>query len=98
MHIMIVSIKVKPECLEGFREVTLENARMSRKEPGIFRFELLEDRNDPAHFLLVEGYLDDEAPARHKETKHFLAWKEAAEPMLAEARTRSYYEPVGEPG
>ncbi len=91
MDILMVSIKVKPEMVDGFRTATLENVRESVKEPGIGRFELLQDPDDRTRFVLIEGYLDAEAPARHKATAHYLRWKEIAEPMMAEPRTRAMF-------
>jgi (4S)-4-hydroxy-5-phosphonooxypentane-2,3-dione isomerase len=92
MQVLLVDIKVKPDRVEAFKKATLENAAASRKEPGIARFELLADAANPCHFVLVEGYRDADAPARHKETAHYLKWKELAEPMLAEPRTRALFE------
>jgi len=91
MDVLIVSIKVKPDKIEAFRAVSAENAEASRKEAGIARFDVLQDAQDPARFLLYEAYRDADAPARHKETAHYKKWKELAEPMMAEPRIRSFY-------
>jgi (4S)-4-hydroxy-5-phosphonooxypentane-2,3-dione isomerase len=66
----------------------------SRREPGISRFELLQDEADPSRFVLVETYRDAVAQAAHKETAHYLKWKELVEPMMAEPRTRALYSPI----
>jgi len=66
-------------------------------EPGIFRFELLQDEADPSRFVLVEGYRDEAAQAAHKETAHYAKWKELVEPLMAEPRTRALYSTL-EPG
>lgn len=92
MLTILVNVHVKPECAKGFVEATLDNARESRLEPGIERFELLRQSDDPARFVLVEVYRDAEAPARHKETAHYNRWRQIAEPMMAEPRTRAIYE------
>lgn len=94
MHLTMISIRVKPGFEGAFIAATLENAQASRREPGIFRFELMRDGEDPCHFLLQEGYRDDDAPARHKETAHYARWKELAEPMMAEPRARTVYRPL----
>jgi len=91
MDVLIVNILVSRDRIEDFIAVTRENAARSRKEPGITRFELLQDRADPCRFALIEGYRDAEAQARHKETAHYATWKSLAEPMMAEARTRALY-------
>ncbi len=91
MQILQVQIHVLAEHLEAFREATLENARNSRREPGIARFDFLEQSDDPTRFLLIEVYRDAAAPALHKETAHYLAWIERVTPLLAEPRTRQWY-------
>jgi len=91
MDTVIVSIIVKPGKVEAFRAATLENAAASHEEPGIERFDLLQDRDNPEHFLLYEVFRDAEAPARHKETSHYAKWKELCEPMITEPRTRAYF-------
>jgi (4S)-4-hydroxy-5-phosphonooxypentane-2,3-dione isomerase len=88
---IIVHIRVV-EGREGeFIAATLENVACSLKEPGILRFELLQDEADPRAFVLVEGYRDAAAQAMHKETAHYAAWKERVEPMMAEPRTKAVY-------
>ena len=91
MKVLIVHMLVKRDRVEDFIAATLQNAAASRKEPGIARFELLRDEAEPCRFVLVEGYRDEEAQALHKETPHYAKWKELAEPMMAEPRTRALY-------
>ena len=91
MLIVHVHIRVKPEFIDAFKEATLENARQSVKEPGIARFDVVQQADDPARFVLVEVYRTEEAPARHKETLHYLAWRDTATPMMAEPRTSVKY-------
>src|SRR5947209_12065671 len=76
MLIVHVHVRVKPEHLEGFRIATLANARMSVKESGIARFDVLQQLEDQTRFVLVEVYRTPEAPAQHKETAHYLAWRD----------------------
>ncbi len=92
MKVVLVRIQVRPGAGEAFLAATLENARASNREPGVARFDVLRDAGDPSRFVLVEAYRDEEAPARHKETAHYLRWKEIAEPLLAGERTREFYE------
>ena len=71
MLIVHVFVHVKPECIEAFREVSLDNARNSVLEPGIARFDVIQQADDPSRFVLVEVYRTAEAPAAHKETAHY---------------------------
>jgi quinol monooxygenase YgiN len=87
MLIVHVHARVKPEFIETFKDATIENARQSVKEPGIARFDVMQQADDPAHFVLVEVYRTSEAPARHKETAHYLAWRDKVASMLIEPRT-----------
>ena len=91
MPILIVNIHIKQESIEPFRQATLENARHSRKEPGVMRFDLLQQSDDPSRFVLIEGYRDQAAVAAHKETAHYHTWLAAVDGMFAEPRTRALY-------
>jgi len=92
MYIVHVHIRVKPEFLEKFKAISIENARNSRLEPGIARFDVIQQVDDPSRFELIEVYRTASDPAKHKETAHYNQWREQAEPMLAESRTRTVYE------
>ena len=94
MLIVHVFVHVKPDAVEAFAAATLENARNSIREPGVVRFDVLQQEDDPARFLLIEIYRTPEDPARHKETPHYAAWKAAVEPMMAEPRRSVKFEAV----
>ncbi len=91
MLIVHVHVHVKPESVAAFRAATIANARASVKEPGIARFDVLQDEADPTRFVLVEAYRTADAPARHKETAHYQAWRDAVAPMMAEPRSSVKY-------
>ena len=86
MLIVLVHVHVKPDRIEAFREASLENARNSLQEPGIARFDVLQDNDDPTRFILNEVYRDNAAPALHKETAHYAAWRDTVANMMAEPR------------
>lgn len=96
MITLIVNIRVRPDSAGAWKAATLENARASRKEPGVISFDLLADRDAPDRFLLVETYRDESAIAAHKATAHYARWCETAEPLQAEPRTRNFYLPIQE--
>jgi quinol monooxygenase YgiN len=91
MIVLHVSVHVKPDCVEAFRRATIKNARNSLLEPGIARFDVLQQSDDPTRFVLVEVYRNPEANAQHKATAHYNAWAAAALDMMAEPRTRTIY-------
>jgi quinol monooxygenase YgiN len=91
MHIVHVHIHVKLDLVEAFKQVTLENARKSLQEPGVARFDIIQQMDDPSRFVLVEVYRTAEDPAKHKETVHYNRWREQAEPMMVEPRTRMIF-------
>lgn len=91
MFIVHVHVHVKPECVEAFRQATLENAGYSVQEPGIARFDLIQQLDDPTRFVLVEVYRTPEDPVRHKETAHYQKWRDAVAEMMAEPRTSVKY-------
>jgi quinol monooxygenase YgiN len=94
MLIVHVHVHVKPEFIDSFKQATVDNAANSVHEPGIARFDVLQQAADPARFLLVEVYRTPEAAARHKETQHYQAWYTKVAEMMAEPRTREIYENV----
>jgi quinol monooxygenase YgiN len=87
MLVVHVHVHVKAECINGFRQATIENARNSVQEKGIARFDVIQQADDPSRFVLVECYRTADAPAMHKETAHYVAWRDAVAPMMAEPRT-----------
>jgi (4S)-4-hydroxy-5-phosphonooxypentane-2,3-dione isomerase len=92
MFIVHVHVHVKAESVAAFRAATVENARNSVREPGIARFDVLEQTGDPARFVLVEVYRTAEAALAHKQTHHYEAWRDAVALMMAEPRTSVKYE------
>ena len=91
MLIVHVSVHVKPDQVEAFRAASVENARLSVREPGIARFDVVQQQDDPTRFMLVEVYRTPDDPARHKETAHYQKWRDAVAPMMAEPRTSIKY-------
>jgi len=91
MNIVLVHVRVKQESIEDFKKITLENARNSVQEPGIARFDIIQQTDDPSCFILVEVYRDAEAPAHHKETRHYQTWRDQAANMMAEPRVGIKY-------
>lgn len=89
--IVHVQVHVKPEAVDAFRAATRLNARASVREPGIARFDVLQSREDPTRFVLVEVYRSADAPGAHKETAHYLAWRDAVADLMAEPRTSARY-------
>jgi quinol monooxygenase YgiN len=86
MLIVQVHVHVKPDCLETFKQATRLNARWSLLELGVLRFDVLQQQDDPTRFVLVEVYRDAGAAAAHKATEHYLVWRDAVAPMMAEPR------------
>jgi quinol monooxygenase YgiN len=94
MLIVHVHVCVKPESVVGFRQATIENARHSVQEPGIARFDVVQQQDDPTRFILIEVYRTLEAAAAHKETEHYAKWRAAVAPMMAEPRNSVKYSDV----
>jgi autoinducer 2-degrading protein len=94
MFVVHVHVHVKPESVEAFKEATLENARNSVQEPGIARFDVIQQLDDPTRFVLVEVYRTPDDPAEHKKTAHYQAWRDAVAEMMAEPRSSVKYDNV----
>lgn len=91
MLIVHVHVHVKPESVDAFAAATLENARHSALEPGVVRFDVVQQADDPGRFVLIEIYRSADDPARHKETAHYATWRDVVEPMMAEPRRSVKY-------
>lgn len=91
MHIVHVHARVLPERVEDFKQATAENARQSVHEPGVARFDVVQEQDDPTRFVLVEAYRSAEGAAAHKETGHYQTWRDAVGPMMAEERSSVKY-------
>lgn len=94
MLVVHVHVHLKPEYVEAFKRASLVNARESVKEPGIARFDIVQQQDDPTRFVLVEAYRTPEAPAAHKETKHYQTWRDTVAPMMAEPRASTKFNNV----
>ena len=86
MLIVHVFVHVKLQKIEDFKAASIQNARESAKEPGIARFDVIQQRDDPTRFVLVEVYRTSDDPARHKETAHYRKWRDTVADMMAEPR------------
>ena len=94
MLIVHVFVHVKSDQVDAFITATLENARNSIQEPGIARFDVIRQKDDPTRFVLVEVYRTPEDPGRHKETAHYQKWRDTVADMMAEPRSSIKYENV----
>lgn len=92
MHIVLVYVHVKAECIQAFIEASLDNARNSVLEPGVARFDIIQQKDDPTRFILVEVYRTTNDPARHKETAHYNRWRDAVADMMASPRQGVAYQ------
>ncbi len=92
MLVVHVHVHVKPDCIEAFREASLANARQSIQEPGIARFDVLQQQDDPNRFVLIEVYRTPDDPAKHKATAHYQTWRDTVADMMAEPRYSTKYD------
>lgn len=94
MLVVHVHVHVHEGSVEAFKAATVINAKASVQEPGIARFDVIQQADDPTRFVLVEVYRTAEAPAAHKETAHYLLWRDTVAPMMATPRTSTKYDNV----
>lgn len=94
MYVLQVFCRVKQEYVDAFMVASMDNARNSVLEPGVVRFDFHQQLDDPTRFTIIEVYRDAQAPARHRETAHYLRWRDTVADMLEEARTRVEYRNV----
>ena len=94
MVVTCVQVKVKPDRVADFVKATITNHEGSIREPGNMRFDILQSEEDPTQFLLYEAYESGQSAAAHKETSHYLRWREEVADMMAEPRKGIRYKAV----
>ena len=94
MFIVHVFVHVKSDRVEDFKSASIENARNSLEEPGIARFDVIQQQDDPSRFVLVEVYRTANDPVRHKGTPHYQKWRESVEEMMASPRQSLKYQNI----
>src|SRR5262249_28041513 len=94
MLIVHVHVRVRPDDVPAFLDATRPNARASLEEPGVVRFDVIQDEADPAHVVLVEVYRDADAAAAHKATAHYATWRDTVARMMAEPRASTKFTAV----
>lgn len=94
MLVVLVHIHVKADCVDAFQAACVENASISIHEPGVARFDVLRQQDDPTNFTLVEVYRTPEAPAAHKQTAHYKKWAETVADMMAVPRYSVKYDDI----
>jgi (4S)-4-hydroxy-5-phosphonooxypentane-2,3-dione isomerase len=91
MHVVFVQVNVKPDAVEAFRQEILANATGSMQESGVIRFDVFQQADDPTRFTLVEIYHSPEDQLKHRETTHYLRWRDTVGEMMAEPRQAVRY-------
>lgn len=94
MYVVIVQIHVKPKCLDSFISATLKNVSCSLQEPGVVRFDFIQNIEESNRFILIEIYTSKDAQLEHKQTDHYKIWKNEVANMMLEPRVGSFYESI----
>lgn len=94
MHIVHVSIRVKPEFIDAFIAATIANAQGSLQEAGVLRFDFSQNKDDPTHFMLYEVYREPEAVELHRATAHYLTWRDTVTDMMPEPRVGTKFQNI----
>ena len=94
MLVVHVFVHVKEDVVEAFKAATVENARNSAQEPGIARFDVVQQQDDPTRFVLVEAYREVADTVKHKQTAHYATWGDTVVDMMAAPRYSVKYDSV----
>jgi (4S)-4-hydroxy-5-phosphonooxypentane-2,3-dione isomerase len=92
MQVVFVHVRVKPESIDAFKAACVDNASNSILEPGVARFDVVQNADDPTRFVLIEAYRTADAPAAHKATAHYARWRDTVADMMDEPRSAVRYE------
>ncbi|NEQ48965.1 MAG: antibiotic biosynthesis monooxygenase [Leptolyngbya sp. SIO3F4] len=91
MVVTCVHVFVKPEHVGDFIAATKANHAGSIQEPANIRFDILQDPDDATKFMLYEAYQSQEGVVAHKQTQHYLTWRETVAPWMAQPRQGKPY-------
>lgn len=94
MIVRIITVRVKAGSEAEFERLTTENHEASLTEPGVLRFDVLKDTDNPGTYYLYEAYRDEAATWAHKETDHYQYWKEQVAPLMEGERTAAATTPI----
>lgn len=94
MIIVHVHVLTHPEDADAFAQASAANSACSLQEPGVVRFDVIRQVDEPNRFILVEVYRDEAATAAHKETEHYKVWRDTVAKMMKEPRRAVRYEAV----
>lgn len=91
MHVTLVQVHVKHEHIDDFLAATRDNHEASIRESGNLRFDVLQSGDDPSRFVLYEAYRSGDDAAAHKQTPHYLTWRQRVADWMAEPRQGIHY-------
>ena len=91
MYVTLVHVHLKPEHVGQFIDATRLNHEGSIREPGNRRFDVLQSPDDPTRFVLYEAYANPQAAAAHKNTLHYMNWRDTVAPWMASPRSGVSY-------
>lgn len=94
MIIVHVRTAVNPDSIDAFINATLKNAQNSINEPGVIRFDFIQQADSPSNFLLIEIFKNEDAAAKHKQTPHYIKWRDAVETMMSQPRNSIKYKAI----
>lgn len=89
--VTFVHVHVVEGSEDAFLAASRNNAENSRREPGVTRFDVLQQLDDPTRFVLVEGYVSEDAVSAHRQTDHYATWRAAVDDIMAEPRQATRY-------
>jgi autoinducer 2-degrading protein len=94
MHIIQIHVSVKENLIQNFIDATIENAKSSILEPGILRFDIIQQIDEPANFVLYEIYRTEQDTAKHKNMEHYRVWRDKVQSMMSEPRRSVKYQNI----
>lgn len=82
MRITTVLATIESESIAAYLKASVANGSAAvETEPGCYRFDVIQDAENPALIGFYEVYADDAAVDAHSETAHFHKWVDATDGM-----------------
>jgi quinol monooxygenase YgiN len=84
MIFITAKFRVRPEDADAWPEISSSFTEATRAEPGCLWFDWSRSLADPAEYVLVEAFRNDDAASAHVTSDHFYAAQKELPPHLAE--------------
>jgi quinol monooxygenase YgiN len=93
--VIVADLWAKPDGVGRLLELLEQEVQACHaNEPGVHKFALHRDAEDPLHLVMIEAFADQQTLSAHRETDYYRKLMDAI-PELVTKRTRTLLAPLG---